>query len=709
MEALKCIRFDLPVLFLKSLSNGNLGIVDAQNTLRIIDTSSYEIVDGFKTNIKHERIIGTYVDVTPDGEYSVSAVLGTNQAAIFSLSKREFLYRVGRHHGEVESVGIDPNGRYFVTGGEDGKSFAWVLGTSRFAFSLPSHADAVSTVAFDDKGQWIATGSYDHTIALFNISTMKQSVKLRGHKSPIVKIIFLPSAKILSVAQNGEMIVWDMRNGKVIKRLQSMSDNVTSMCISTLKQFVFVGTEHGHVGLYDMQIMEQISSRYIKESEIITSLAYISGSNCLAVATVSGNTRIYPLLGEEEKYMRMLSNRDYKTYYNLLEDNPMLFYTKSYDAAERIWLNLVEKGRKHLENNERQAAMDIFAPFAGVPKKHALLSQLLTSYEKYDLFHSHIEAGKFSLAYSLSKQYPAFKETELYRKMELQWKKVFFKAQELILTPNGEEQARELLAPYRGISDKTVHIQQLFEQRRMYEFFRNVVAKQEYVKFFGLVNMYPFLREFDEYSTVMEYADKLYIQSQKAYASEDYALARKACEILISFPDYAAEAQEMADTIRIKHLFYEAISSGNLANAFSYLSSYPLLYETPEAQKLERQWNNTVDKTQHLAAEGKAHEMLAVFKPYFGIRDKFVAMAGVMSQAYCVQLEQKIRYDADREMIERGIRRYVLVFGIDEGIKDILDFFKRISQSKLDLELLKQGSLESWTPSMRIDDITARA
>lgn len=709
MEALKCISFNLPVLFLKSLSNGHLGIVDAQNTLRIIDTSTYEVVDGFKTNIKHERIIGTYVDVTQDGEYCLSAVLGTNQAAIFSLSKREFLYRVGRHHGEVESVGIDPNGRYFVTGGEDGKSFAWVLKTSRFAFSLPSHASAVSTVAFDDKGQWIATGSYDHTIALFNIATMKQSVKLRGHKSPIVKIIFLPSAKILSVAQNGEMIIWDMRSGKVIKRLQNMSDAVTSMCISDSKQFVFVGTESGNIGLYDLQTMEQISLRYINKSISVTSLAYLNGTDCLAVGTMDGNTCIYKLLGDADRYIKMLNNREYKAYYNLLEDNPMLIYSKSYEKAQELWLDIVEKGRKFLENNERQKAMELFAQYAGIAKKHALLLQLLTSYEKYDLFHKYIEEGKFSLAYSLAKQYPVFKETEIFRQMETQWKKVFFKAQELILLPNKEDQAKELLAPYRGISDKTVHIQQLFEQRRMYEFFRNVVAKQEYVKFFGLVNMYPFLKEFDEYTNVVEYGDKLYIQAQKAYANEDYSLARKACEILISFPDYATEAQEMADTIRIKHLFYEAISTGNLANAFSYLSTYPLLYETLEAQKLERQWNIAVDKAQRFAAEGKAGETLAVFKPYFGIRDKYMAMAGVMSQAYCVQLEQKIRYDAAKEMIEQGIRRYVLVFGIDEGIKGILDYFKEMSNSKLDLEILKQGSLESWTPNVRIDDITARS
>ena len=111
MDVSKVLHFKHPILFLKTLTNGNLGAIDAQNALRIIDASTYEVLGGFKTNILHERLIGSYVDMTPDAEYSASAVLGTNQAAVFSLSQRKLLYKTGLHNGEVSSVGLDPNGR----------------------------------------------------------------------------------------------------------------------------------------------------------------------------------------------------------------------------------------------------------------------------------------------------------------------------------------------------------------------------------------------------------------------------------------------------------------------------------------------------------------------------------------------------------------------------------------------------------------------
>lgn len=708
MDVSKILNFKQPVLFLKSLSNGNLGVIDAQNTLRIVDTATYDIIDGFKTNIQHDRLIGSYVDMTPDSEYSISALVGGNQAAIFSLSKRELLYQAGRHRGEVESVGLDPNGRYFVTCGQDGKSFAWVLKTSRLAFSLPQHLDKVSTVAFNDNGQWIATGSFDHTINLLNIATMNKPIRLLGHTSAIVKIIFLPDAKLLSVERDGGLIVWDMSNATVIKKLQKMDDEVTSMCISTTKRFVFVTTKLGYVGLYDMQTMKQVSFDYIKISETITSATFLIDPIRLAIGTVEGNVRFYSLLGDEERYTKMVKKGEFKPFYDALDDNPMLFYSKAYESAEHIWLDVIKKARSYLEQNERKKARELFAPFIEISKKKVLISQMLNSYEKYEQFEHCAEEGPLPLAYSLAKQYPSFQDSEHYRNMEARWKKLFFKAQELILTPNGDEKAEELLSPYRGISEKTTLIQQLFADRTMYLYFKKTIAQQDYVKFFSLIKKYPFLKEFAEYTEVMDYADKLYIQSQKAYAKGDYSTARKACEILINFPDYSTEANEVMNTIRIKHLFYEAISTNNLSNAFAYLSAHPLLYETSEAQALERQWNSAVDKAQKFAAKGNAHDTLAVFEPYFSIRSKYTAMGSVISQAYCVQLEQKLRHNAPQEVIEYGIRQYVGIFGADEGIKGIVDLLKRISQSKIDISILRQGSLESWTPANKIDDITVK-
>lgn len=709
MELLKLFNIKQPILLLKTLSNGDLGMIDASNSLRIASSDTYKLVSGFKTNIQHERFFGSHVDISFNAAYSCSVIPGTNQAALFSIPGKALVHKLGRHKGEIESVAIDPNNRYCVTCGQDGKASVWVIKTGRLAFVMPPHVDYITTVAFNEKGQWIATGSFDRTIHVLNLGIMKQPILLRGHGSVIIKIIFLPEGKLLSVDKEGGLIIWDFHSGQIIKRLTKMNDEVCSMCVSSDNRFAFVGTKLGYVGLYDLLSLEPVTQRYIKENEPVSSLAFMRDPYRLAVGTSGGNVRIYSLFGNEEEYMAQLRDRQYKTFYNELNTNPILQYSKAYEAVERIWDDVVNKARELLDKNERAKAKELLDLFAGIPQKNAFVLQLLRDYEKYAQFKTNVQEERFALAYSLANQCPAFKDTELYRSMETRWQKAFAKAQELIMGPNGEEQARAALSQYRGISSKTVLIQQLFEKRRMYEYFKRVIMQRDYVKFFDLVKRHPFLKEFAEYTAVLEYADKLYIQTSRAYAAGDYAAAQNGCDILVAFPDYSQEMHKMSETIKVKHLFLNAVATNNTVNAFSYLASFPFLYEIPEAQELEQQWNHAVDEAQTYAAKGEPKETLAAFDAYRTVREKYAAIGVVMEQAYCVQLEHKIALRAPLKAIENGIRHYVRIFGIDEGIRSVWHYFKQEYESSLDLESLQQGSLESWTPLMRIDDITTRA
>ncbi len=708
MELLKLFNIKQPILLLKTLSNGDLGMIDAGNSLRIASSDTYKLVSGFKTNIQHERFFGSHVDISFNAAYSCSVIPGTNQAALFSIPGKALVHKLGRHKGEIESVAIDPNNRYCVTCGQDGKASVWVIKTGRLAFVMPPHVDYITTVSFNEKGQWIATGSFDRTIHVLNLGIMKQPILLRGHGSVIIKIIFLPEGKLLSVDKEGGLILWDFHSGQIIKRLSKMNDEVCSMCVSSDYRFAFVGTKLGYVGLYDLQNMEPVTQRYIKESEPVSALAFMRDPYRLAVGTAGGNVRIYSLFGNEEEYMAQLRERQYKTFYNELNNNPILQYSKAYEAAERVWDDVVNKARELLDKNERAKAKELLDLFAGISQKNAFVLQLLRDYEKYAQFKTNVQEERFALAYSLANQCPAFKDTELYRNMEARWQKAFAKAQELIMGANGEEQARAALSQFRGISSKTVLIQQLFEKRRMYEYFKRVIMQRDYVKFFDLVKRHPFLKEFVEYTAVLEYADKLYIQTSRAYAAGDYAAAQNGCDILVAFPDYAQEMHKMSETMKIKHLFLNAVATNNIVNAFSYLGSFPFLYETPEAQELEQQWNQAVDEAQTHAAKGEPRETLAAFDAYRTVREKYAAIGVVMEQAYCVQLEHKIALHAPLQAIETGIRHYVRIFGIDEGIRSVWHYLKLEYESSLDLETLHQGSLESWTPLMRIDDITAR-
>lgn len=708
MDALKLINIKTSILRLKALTNGQLAVVDENTVMRVIDTKSYRVLDGLKSNIVHPNLLEREVAISADGFYCISIVPSSDKAAVFDVTNKQLLYRVGHHKGEIESVGIDQHGRYCVTGGQDGKVFVWVLKTGLLAFSMPPHSDFVTTIAFSPNGQWIATGSYDRTINLMNLSTMKQQVRLLGHSSVIVSILFLSGLRLLSAERDGVLVIWDLHHGKILKRLPKLGDEITSMCLSSDKRFAFVATRLGYVALYDLQTYELIRQRYLKTSETITSIAFIDVIFCLAIGTKEGNVHFYSLFGNEAEYQKLLQDREFRSFYKIVDENSILLYSKVYEEAESLWTRYVQTAKRYLEEGEKLKVKEILEPFIGIPSKTSFLQQLLRDYEQYALFLTHTKDNRYALAYSLVKKYPVFKDSVPYRKMEASWKKTFFKAQELIMTQNGEELARKILAPYRGITEKAPLIQAMCHERRIYDYFKKVIASHNFVKFLEVIKMHPFLKEFSEYDELLEFIDKLYIKTQKEFRTGDYVNAKKGCDILILFPDYGQEAREMAEAIKIKNLFYEALSSDNYSNAFSYLNAYPLLYEMPEAQKLESQWNKTLDQALRQAVKGDIGELRTIFAQYLSINAKFSAVGSVFAQCYAMQLDHKIRVHAPVSEVENGLRNYISMFGIDETMLSFFDVFKGLYETKTDLKMLKQGSLDSWTPAMIISDITAK-
>ncbi|MEA1919787.1 MAG: WD40 repeat domain-containing protein [Campylobacterota bacterium] len=705
MQTIKSFNIKHPVLLLKVLNNGILAVLDSQISLRLIDTKNYKIMGGFKTGMLHERYIGTHIDIAPGGGVCASIVPNTNQAALFSVAKKELLYKVSRHQGEIESLCIDPNGRYFVTGGQDGKTFVWSLKTARLAFTLPPHSDYVTTVAFNDNGQWLATGSFDKTITVLNIATMKKPLKLRAHSAAIMKLLFLPSFRLLSVDKEGGLIVWDIRNGKNLKRMTKVNDTVTDIAVSHDFRFLFVGTKLGYIALYDLETYELLTQRYLKSKETITALGFIEDGFHLAVGTQDGNVDIYPLFGDQERYLQMIKAQEYKAYYEEVEENPVLMYSDSYRAAERLWEATLAKAKILLAKSQKDTAIKMLEPFKVVPKKSKFITQILRDFDQYTVFQKYIEEGRYPLAYSMAKQYTSFQESAAYLKMEKRWKLSFMKAQELILSKNGEEQARQLLSPFRGISEKSLLIGQLFAEQKMYLYFKKLIAQKEFVKMFELVKNHGFLKEFKEYQIVLDYADKLYIKSQEAYSEADYVSAQKLAGMLKEFPDFTEEAQEMEDSIRAKQLFYDAIHAGNLVNAFAYMGSYPLLYETKEGEELELQWSKLVDSALKFAAKGDAMAIKQSIEIYLDISAKYEAIANLFQQCYNNQLEQALRVKMDTDTIETGIKNYLSMFGDDDFILYYIDRYNSAHQKTFSHENESIGELTNWTPNLVIPSI----
>lgn len=706
MKVLKTKTFDKAIILIKILEDGRLLVVDSATTVRYLDREELEIIDGFKGKIEHERYKTNVVAFSNNGHFFAAMSSDAKEAKLYNVTTKKAVAKANRHQGEVSCVGIDPNTRFMFSGGDDGKTFAIDITSGKLAFTLPVHVDTINDIAFSDNGQWIATASYDRKISLFNLPMMTPKEKLKAHAAPVMKLQFLKNHRLVSIDKNATVIIWDTYKSKIIARLQGVHDDVLQVTKSSDDKFLFLGTALGHVIVYETEHYKQLARSYIKLTSPITALAFDDENEHLIIGTEEGDIQFYDIYEGGAYLKTLIQKKQYDEVEKYVDLNPLLAYTNIYSIVDDIWEKTVQQAKIFLEKGQKENAIKIFTPFKNIPAKNKIMQKTIMEYDGFDKFVDLAKQGKLALAYSLANAHPMYKETRVYAALEKQWKKAFAVAQKYSLDPKGKEKAKEILAPYRGISEKTVHIQELFLQSDVYRRFKIAMGQKDFKITFELIKQHSFLRQFPEYESLMSYADNLYMQSQKFIADGDVHSAIKLLRILVDFTDFTEEVRELMHEIELREKFFDAMKEENITEAYNILDQFEGLQATEEGAMLQENWNKDLTKAEVAAVEGDAAGVQEAFEAYASINSKFMAMATIFGWCYMTQLEIAIKSKANRSVIENGIKNYILCFGVQDQILNFYRIFKKYyPDTKLNLELLTKGSLKMWRPSMIVNSI----
>ncbi len=706
MKIIKKQSINKPVIVLKILENRNLVAIDNDTTIRFMNSDTLELIGGFKAKIHHDRYKDDIVAIDNTGEYLATITSDAKKSLLINAKTKKPIAQVARHQGEVSCVGIDPKSQYMFSCGEDGKTFAVDIASGRLVFTLPGHADTINDIAFSQNGNWVAVASYDRKISLYNLVTMSPKEKLKSHSKPVMKLKFFGKNKLLSIDKNSSAIIWDIYTSKVVARLQGIHDDVVFLTISGDSKFLFLGTKLGYIILYDLNTYEQLSQSYIKSVSPITRLSFDTLHNHLIIGTDDGFISFYDIYEGKDQLMDLLKQRDFDGIQQAAKENPILAYTEIYHMASNFWENSLEKAKLFLQKGDKEKAHLLLKNFEKIPGKKQVIQKLFTEYEQFEKFVTHAKSGKIALAYGLANVFKTYQTSSIYRALEKQWKQTFLAARKYALDPRGMDKAKEILAPYRGVAEKTILIQDLLTKGNIYKRFREALGQQNFRICSELINQYAFLKEFPEYDKIMQYADNVYMKTQEAIKKNDYASASKLLRILTDFNDFKDEAINMRKELEQKQAFFMAVRNEDRKAAYNLLDKYEELQDTKEGNILEREWEDIMQKAKSFAVTGNITGLKQVLKEYFLISSKMLAIGNMFSWCYLVQLEKAIKTQKERKSIEKGIKNYVLFFGITDAIETFYEIFrKQYKESKLSLDNLPSGSLKMWRPSMVVDSI----
>jgi len=217
--------------------------------------------------------------------------------------------------------------------------------------------------------------------------------------------------------------LYDIYKAKVLKRLEGIHDDVTSIAVGIDEKVLFLGTKLGYIIVYNLETYEQISRNYIKITSPITALNYDNENNYLIVGTEDGFIMYYDVFEGTKELENYLRSKEFSSFQTVVDANPLLVFTKMYELLTNFWENSLKAAKELLQKGQKEKAQNILSQFSHIPQKNRIAQKLLRDYEEFPKFLQLIQDGKLALAYSLANKYPEYKETKAYKTIEARWRK----------------------------------------------------------------------------------------------------------------------------------------------------------------------------------------------------------------------------------------------------------------------------------------------
>ncbi|MDX2078015.1 MAG: protein kinase [bacterium] len=182
----------------------------AANTLSVLDTPDIALLLGY---------YATQISDTFEARNSLLTAL-QNTPNITAYAQG--------HEGEVRGVAYSADGTWAVSAGEDRIIRVWDTDGWQLKTTIQTnHTDIINAIAI--YGDTIFSASADGTISQWggDSDTSTPIQVFLGHNSPIWDMAVNPDGtRLVSGAEDGTLIVWDVATGAILHRIQNAHDNI---------------------------------------------------------------------------------------------------------------------------------------------------------------------------------------------------------------------------------------------------------------------------------------------------------------------------------------------------------------------------------------------------------------------------------------------------------------------------------------------------
>ena len=147
------------------------------------------------------------------------------------------------------------------------------------------HQGRVLALAINPEQSFLASAGDDRQVLVWGLETKTIQKKLIGHSAKVQDLQFLPDNRLVSVSENGQIIIWDPKTGEDLFQL-AVSENriATSLDVHPTGQLLVTGMGNGQIRLFDLKQRQHLGDFQI-HTGIVWTVAFSPDGKYIATGS----------------------------------------------------------------------------------------------------------------------------------------------------------------------------------------------------------------------------------------------------------------------------------------------------------------------------------------------------------------------------------------------------------------------------------------
>lgn len=602
------------------------------------------------------------------------------------------------HKADIYNIRFSKNGKYMVSGGEDGKVFIFGMPHFNIINILPPRSDYISNIHFGKVLKLVVYSSYDNVNCVFDMDTNKIIGEFETNAVAEDMTFFDNDSKIFFICSNGESGIYSIET-KTLDIKPNYNAWLTRVGMTKDDNFTYIGSRDGFLRYLDLQTNKH-SFNIKLDNDGIASMRVIDAKLYLGFA--SGYLEIFDLQRFESEFISAIEANDLRKAEQIAQQNLSLKTLKSYIALkDRLWIEEFKNAQDILSQNTSQSAFS---------EAFTRLKVFFEDEEKkiaFDDFTRNIGAAKdlreamnakdYALCYKIVGENAYLKETIDYERLENLYNEAFESAKRLLLSNDDKDKASEILKPFASVPHLKETINILLRNAAKFKEAENLFKNKHFGEFFKLAESFRAIKTTTNYKKALLFGEQILATINELEAKNGNKKALELLEILLKFVPFQKVALERKNTILLKLEFLDLYNKKDYQKIYTQIQKYHSLKGLKEYINLTHRFNDIFENALLNASSGNCEAVYRQLEPYFNIAFFSDKIESIFNISYINELDSTLeKYKKNTSEVKDNaidwfatLEQYISMFGKNDELLKILSPHQKI------LEICERVNIDS--------------